>query len=270
MRYEERNGLRILIADFGCLIHNIKTDMYAEKFYLGIHATLDNFEEVEDENVDKKLIIKMKELDKKSKTQDEKIKNKFDELEGKEKERDEKINKLNKGERDIDKELKMRMDDFDRKERLLNKIGKIVANQVTDDKVAVSIKEFYDEWKKDIEYKLNQYVLYSNVLYKVLSDHTSQADWKPSDTPSLYAKLLTDPTGEEILDWARPDSTNAYMKGDRVNYNGKTYTSLIDNNVWSPDEYPAGWGEINGGMDVDGGKGGTATNKDKPNKKKGE
>lgn len=195
MRYEERNGLRILIADFGCLIHNIKTDTYAEKFYLGIHATLDNFEEVEDENVDKKLIIKIKELDK--------------------------------------------------KERLLNKIGKIVANQVTDDEVAVSIKEFYDEWEKDIEYKLNQYVLYSNVLYKVLSDHTSQPDWKPSDTPSLYAKLLTDPTGEEILDWVRPDSTNAYMKGDKVNYNGKTYKSLIDNNVWSPDEYPAGWGEIN-------------------------
>jgi hypothetical protein len=307
MRYEERNGLRILIADFGCLIHNIKTDMYAEKFYLGIHATLDNFEEVEDENIDKKLIIKMKELDKKSKTQDEKLKNKFDELDKKEVERekkekerdkkeeerekkekernekakeklkelddkgkahDEKINKLDNGEREIDKELKARIDSFEKKEKLLNKIGKIVASQVTDDDVAVSIKEFYDEWEKDIEYKLNQYVLYSNVLYKVLSDHTSQADWKPIDTPSLYAKLLTDPTGEEILDWVRPDSTNAYMKGDKVNYNGKTYTSLIDHNVWSPDEYPTGWGEINGGMDVDGGKGGAVTNKPKPKPKK--
>lgn len=34
---------------------------------------------------------------------------------------------------------------------------------------------------------------------------------------------------------------DAYMKGDMVVYNGKTYKSLIDNNVWSPDTYPNGW-----------------------------
>ena len=31
------------------------------------------------------------------------------------------------------------------------------------------------------------------------------------------------------------------MKGATVVYNGKTYKSLIDNNVWSPDTYPNGW-----------------------------
>ena len=34
---------------------------------------------------------------------------------------------------------------------------------------------------------------------------------------------------------------NAYKKGATVVYNGKTYKSLIDNNVWSPDTYPNGW-----------------------------
>lgn len=34
---------------------------------------------------------------------------------------------------------------------------------------------------------------------------------------------------------------DAYMKGTTVVYNSKTYKSLIDNNVWSPDTYPAGW-----------------------------
>lgn len=34
---------------------------------------------------------------------------------------------------------------------------------------------------------------------------------------------------------------NAYMIGDKVIYNGKTYKSTIDNNVWSPDTYPNGW-----------------------------
>lgn len=34
---------------------------------------------------------------------------------------------------------------------------------------------------------------------------------------------------------------DAYIKGATVIYNGKTYKSLIDNNVWSPDTYPNGW-----------------------------
>ena len=34
---------------------------------------------------------------------------------------------------------------------------------------------------------------------------------------------------------------DAYMKGATVVYNGKTYKSIIDNNVWAPDTYPAGW-----------------------------
>lgn len=37
---------------------------------------------------------------------------------------------------------------------------------------------------------------------------------------------------------------NYDMTGDKVTYNGKVYMSLIDNNVWSPDAYPAGWQEV--------------------------
>lgn len=31
------------------------------------------------------------------------------------------------------------------------------------------------------------------------------------------------------------------MKDDKITYNGQHYQSNIDNNVWSPDDYPAGW-----------------------------
>lgn len=48
----------------------------------------------------------------------------------------------------------------------------------------------------------------------------------------------------KMLDWEQPSADNAYMKGDKVRYNGKVYKSLIDNNVWKPDEYPAGWKEV--------------------------
>lgn len=70
-------------------------------------------------------------------------------------------------------------------------------------------------------------------------DHTSQEGWTPTSVPSLFAKVLT--SEGEILEWEQPSSTNPYMKGDKVKYNGKIYESVIDNNVWSPDGYPAGW-----------------------------
>ena len=46
-------------------------------------------------------------------------------------------------------------------------------------------------------------------------------------------------------EWVQPTgATDAYSKGDRVSYNGKVYESVIDGNVWSVDEYPAGWSLI--------------------------
>lgn len=37
---------------------------------------------------------------------------------------------------------------------------------------------------------------------------------------------------------------DSYMKGDKCSENGKKFISLIDNNVWAPDEYPQGWKEV--------------------------
>lgn len=127
------------------------------------------------------------------------------------------------------------------KEESLNKIGKLFANQVVDDAVALSIQEFYDVWDVGVSYEVGRYLLYKNILYKVLQTHTSQDTWTPDVTASLYAKVLIDPTGETILDWEQPNSTNPYMKGDKVRFEGKIYESVIDNNVWSPTAYPAGW-----------------------------
>ena len=127
------------------------------------------------------------------------------------------------------------------KEDSLNKIGRLVANQVVDDVVALEISEFYDEWESNQNYEVGRYLRYKEVLYKVLQAHTSQDSWTPDITASLYTKVLIDPTGETIPEWVQPDSTNAYMTGDKVRYNGVVYESTIDNNIWSPEAYPAGW-----------------------------
>lgn len=127
---------------------------------------------------------------------------------------------------------------------LLYKVGKVVASQVTDDIVAQELQDFYDDWEVDISVSKGQYIKQDGILFKVLTEHKTQVGWEPDKAPSLFAKVLTDPTGETILDWIQPDSTNAYMTGDKVKYEGLIYESLIDNNVWSPVGYPAGWQQI--------------------------
>ena len=71
MKYEERNGLRILTAEFGYLIHNTQTDTYAEKVYLGKFASRDDFEEVDDQDIDKKLIVKIQNIESENTVQNE-------------------------------------------------------------------------------------------------------------------------------------------------------------------------------------------------------
>jgi hypothetical protein len=114
------------------------------------------------------------------------------------------------------------------------------AMQSVDDETAILFTNLFPKWGNNAQYKVGYKVDYLGTLYKVLQDHTSQSDWTPDVTPSLYAKvLIPDPT--VIPEWEQPDSTNGYMTGDRVMYNGSVYESLIDNNVWSPEAYPAGW-----------------------------
>lgn len=111
------------------------------------------------------------------------------------------------------------------------------------DGAALKMTEVFPHWNGNSkEYVKGDKVLYNDVLYKVLQNHTSQEGWTPTSAPSLFAKVLT--SEGEILDWEQPSSTNPYMKGDKVRYNGKVYESLIDNNVWSPNAYPLGWKEI--------------------------
>ena len=111
------------------------------------------------------------------------------------------------------------------------------------DEDALEAVNLFPTWHSDVAYKKDERVLHDGILYKCLQAHTSQADWTPDTAISLYAEILTG-EDDKPKPWVQPDSTNPYMKGDKVKFNGKTYESLIDNNVWSPAGYPAGWKEI--------------------------
>lgn len=115
------------------------------------------------------------------------------------------------------------------------------ARLTADDQTALAGKELYPLWNETAVYKKGDRVRYDGVLYRCLQDHTAQATWTPTDAPSLWAKVLI-PTPSVIPEWEQPESTNPYMKGDKVKYNGKTWVSSIDNNVWAPGVY--GWDEV--------------------------
>lgn len=115
------------------------------------------------------------------------------------------------------------------------------AVEYLDDAEAIEATTLYPAWSGDgVAYEKDFKVKYNQVLYKVLQAHTSQLAWNPEVSPSLFAKVLI-PDPEVIPEWEQPDSTNPYMIGDKVRFEGQVYESLIDNNIWSPAAYPAGW-----------------------------
>ena len=113
--------------------------------------------------------------------------------------------------------------------------------ETLDDNVALDYVELFTSWATDTNYEIGARVRYNGILYKCLQTHTSQSTWTPTDAPSLWAQVLI-PDPEVIPEWIQPDSTNPYMKGDKVTHNGKTWICNVDNNVWEPGVY--GWDEI--------------------------
>lgn len=112
---------------------------------------------------------------------------------------------------------------------------------------AVRMVSKYPVWESGRHYAAGWRVRWGDELFTVLQDHTSQSDWNPLDAPSLFAKVLPGQQGSDEAEsgepgeWVQPDSTNPYMKGDRVTHGGKTWESDVDGNVWEPGVY--GWTE---------------------------
>ena len=118
------------------------------------------------------------------------------------------------------------------------------------DEKALEIASVYDDWVVGKSYEVGEFVKYGensvgdSQLYKVVQAHTSQANWSPYIAKSLYTPIGLNDEGYPV--WSKPTGAHdAYNKDDIVDYKGKIYKSLIDGNVYSPDEYPQGWEVVN-------------------------
>ena len=108
------------------------------------------------------------------------------------------------------------------------------------DEDALEAVDLFANWQPNKAYVKDERVKYEGILYKCLQAHTSQDAWTPVAAPSLWAKVLI-PDENEIPEWEQPNSTNPYMIGDKIIFEDHIYESVIDNNIWSPAAYPAGW-----------------------------
>jgi hypothetical protein len=111
---------------------------------------------------------------------------------------------------------------------------------------AMEIATVYPKYEVGKKYAIGEYFTYGEnevgdpQLFKVVQEHTSQEDWKPSESLSLYEPIGLNDNGYPV--WSKPSGAHdAYNIEDVVDYNGTLYKSLIDGNVYSPEEYPAGW-----------------------------
>lgn len=106
---------------------------------------------------------------------------------------------------------------------------------------ALEVATVFDPWKPGKVYKGGDYFTFGvnsvgdPQLYKVIEgkDHTSQAEWTPDVTTSLYIPIGLDSSGYPV--WAAPTGAHdAYNTGDIVNYEGTLYRSKIDGNITVP------------------------------------
>lgn len=111
-------------------------------------------------------------------------------------------------------------------------------------------EDVFDKWSgENVNYTFGDYLEYGERTYKVIQSHTSKKEWTPDVATSLYV-LVPDPR-IDYAPFVQPTGPHdAYMTGDTTTFDGRKYRSRIDNNVWSPKQYPAGWEEVSDGSDI--------------------
>ena len=79
---------------------------------------------------------------------------------------------------------------------------------------------------------------------KALKDRVKALEGTETDEPVEDEEQVGGQV-EEYPEYVKPTGGHdAHMKGYKTTYKGKKFISLIDNNVWTPDEYPQGWKEV--------------------------
>jgi hypothetical protein len=128
-----------------------------------------------------------------------------------------------------------------------NRAVQILARTVNlTESASMEIADIYPAWTVSHAYKAGDIVKYGTnqdgetQLYSVIQAHTSQTDWLPDASPSLFRAIGFTDSGIPI--WTQPrGASDAYDVGDKVSHNSKIWVSIVAANGWEPGVY--GWTE---------------------------
>lgn len=116
----------------------------------------------------------------------------------------------------------------------------VKAAQNLDDKDASEAPELYDHMQYDGGLiRAGTKINWNGAVKKAAVDLWDTVKNNPDNTPTLWVDIAYK-QGVRII----PDTitvTTAFAKGEQGWWNDKMYESLIDANVYTPEQYPAGW-----------------------------
>lgn len=108
---------------------------------------------------------------------------------------------------------------------------------LTDAQVA-KVPLLFDKWAVGSTYSVGEVVSYNDSLYRCLQQSTAQEIYPPDQFVAGWKKV--EKPVEGVMPWSQPlGATDYYMTGDEVLYEGQTWVSDVDVNVYVPGQY--GW-----------------------------
>lgn len=120
-------------------------------------------------------------------------------------------------------------------EDILHKINKMYI----EDKVSEAEKSELDELARAKAKAENSYD-----IQKQLDNIFARLEALENKNNEVEDTETTEPA-DEYPEFVQPTGAHdAYQVGDKVTYKGKKYICKLENCVWSPDTYPAGWEEV--------------------------
>jgi hypothetical protein len=112
-----------------------------------------------------------------------------------------------------------------------------------EDKIALEAPSLFPRLKHDGSLiKAGTRINHDGTVKKAAVDLWDSAENDPNNAPTLWEDILYK-DGYRII----PETitvTTAFQKGEYGWYGDKLYESLIDNNVYTPEQYEAGWKTI--------------------------
>lgn len=96
------------------------------------------------------------------------------------------------------------------------------------DEDALTAVELFPAWAVGTDYKQGDRFRDNDKLFRVLQDHTSQEQWKPGETPSLYAEIEKPGEGDSPSNPIQYNGNMSLTHGKYYAQNGVVYICTRD------------------------------------------